>query len=215
MTEPDIVLYHCPGACSQVTVCALEMARLPYRLELINLITGQQLSSEYASVYTLGKVPYLVADGVGLAENIAILSFLADLRPAAGIFPSPTTPRTRADALSGISFCSGTLHPIVRGMANPQRIATGDTSGVRDMAMTLGKKAFAYADERLRRNGWWLGELSIVDVYLSWALTVATRAQFDPAPFPDLAQLPNRLKQSPAFVAMLEEETASKIKLGL
>jgi glutathione S-transferase len=70
------------------------------------------------------------------------------------------------------------------------------------MAMTLGKKSFGYANERLQQKGWWLGEPSIVDVYLNWALSVATKGGFDTSSFPHLAALPERLKQLPAFIAM-------------
>lgn len=215
MKNPEITLYHCPGACSQVTVCALEMSGLPYRLELLNLFAGEHLMSDFAAVTKMAKVPYMLIDGQGLGENVAILSYIAELRPASGVFPATTSPRTRADALSGLSFCSGTLHPIVRGMFNPQRMTTGDTAGVQNMAATLGKKAFSFAEERLEQSGWWLGVPSIVDVYLNWALSVAIRAKFNLSSFPRLKELPERLTQVPAFVAMQKEEEASRAELGL
>lgn len=215
MSDPDIILYHCPSACSQVAVCALEMTGLPFRLELINLFSGEHKSGDYAAINPMAKVPYMLIDGVGLAENVAILFYLGELRPESGIFPKHPSARTRADVISGMSFCSGTLHPIVRGMFNPARLTTGDTQGVRDMAMSLGQKAFAFAEERLGQSGWWLGEPTIVDVYLNWARSVAVKGGFDFSHLPHLAGLPGRLEQIPAFVAMMQQEAASDARLGL
>lgn len=215
MTDPDLVLYHCPGACSQVTVCALEMTKLPYRIELVNVFSGEHLKGDFAALTKLSKVPYLIIDGVGLRENVAILTYLADLRPDGGIFPAPTTIRARAEALSGLSFCSSTLHPILRGMLNPKRLTTGDTEGVRDMARSLGEKSFGYANERLKKQDWWLDQPSIVDIYLNWAWSGVVRAGLDPTPFPRLIRLQERLRELPSFKATLEMEPAFRAKLGL
>lgn len=214
MTDPSITLYHCPAACSQVTVCALEWAGLPYRLELVDVVAGAQLSDGYAAVTRMAKVPYMLIDGDGLGENVALISLIADIRPDAGLLPPATDLRARAEALSGLSFCSGTLHPIVRGLVNPQRVTAGDTAGVRAMSAALANKSFAFAEDRLARTGWWLGAPSIVDVYLNWALSVALRAQFNLTAFPQLASLPVRLETVPAFVAMQQEEAVSRAKLG-
>lgn len=215
MAQREIALYHCPGACSLVTVCALEMAGAPYRLELINLFNGEQLTPEYLAISPLGKVPYMVVDGEGMSENLALITYLATIYPDAGIFPKSASARTIAEAMGGLSFCSGTLHPIVRGMFNPQRLTTGEVKGVQEKAAELAKKSFGYAEKRLAERGWWLDEPSIVDVYLYWAFFVARRGGIDIEHYPRLAGLEEALKVLPGFTAMLHEEAASKNTLGL
>lgn len=215
MSNPDLLLYHFPGACSQVSVCALEMAKLDYRLELVNLPANAQSQPDYLAVSPLGKVPMLLIDGQPLSENAAILTYIAALRPDAGIFPSDPDPRMRAEIVGGMSFCSGTLHPQIRGLANPQRLTAGDGEPVRQKSTELAKKSFAYAERRLAERGWWLGPESIVDVYLNWAFGVARRNGFDVTPYPLLCGLPDRLAERPAFAAMLEEEEESRAALGL
>ena len=212
-TQPQLSLFHFPGACSQVSVCALEEAGLAYKLELINLAAGEQKSTDYLAINPQGKVPYLLIDGQGLSENSAILAYVAALRPQAGLFPDWDDSRARAESIGGMSFCAGTLHPIVRGLANPQRITTGETAGVRAMAMELAGKAFKLAENRLEAHGWWLGEWSIVDVYLQWAFGLATNNGFDPAPFPALTGLTERLSQRPAFRRMIEINQQSRAAL--
>ena len=216
MSDPTLTLYHFPGACSRVTVCALEMAELAYTLELVDLTKGAQGEPGYKTVSPLGKVPSLVIAGVPLTENAAILTYIAALRPAAGIFPADDAPRARAEAVGGLSFCGGTLHPQIRGIANPQRITTGDGAPVRERSIELAAKSFAYAEKRLAAHGWWLGSCSIVDVYLDWAFSVARNAGFDITPFPLLAGLEPRLRDHlPAYVRMIAEERRSRDALGL
>ena len=215
MTNPDLLLYHFPGACSQVAVCALETAGLDYRLELVNLTTNAQSAPEYLTVSPLGKVPMLLIDGKALSENSAILTYIAALRPNSGVFPSDPDPLMRAEIVGGLSFCSGTLHPQIRGLANPQRLTVGDGEPVRQKSTELAKKSFGYAERRLAERGWWLGPESIIDVYLNWAFNVARRAGFDVSAFPLLCGLQERLTARPAFAAMLREEDESRAALGL
>lgn len=213
-TQPELTLYHFPNACSQVAVCALEAAGLTYRLELVNLAAGEQNGAAYKAINPLGKVPLLVIDGQSLAENAAILTYIAALRPEAGLFPASQDPLVRAQAVGGMSFCGCTLHPIVRGLANPLRMTTGDGAPVREKSIELADKSFKQADHRLAANGWWLGEWSIVDVYLNWTLSVALNAGYDASKFPALLSLPDRLSAVPAFVRMQEINAAARAALA-
>ena len=215
MTDPELVLYHFPGACSRVSVCALEWAELPYELRLVNAATGEQTQEAYKAVSAMGKIPVLLIDGEPMLENSAIITLVHALRPDAGVLPSDASPRLRAEGAGGMSFVSGTLHPIVRGLANPQRLTNGDGEGVRDKARELANTAFAYAEKRIAARGWWLGEVSIVDVYLDWAFNVARSKGFDVAPFPELDRLEQRLMALPAYARMQDEERRSLAALGL
>lgn len=215
MTTPDLVLHHFPGACSRVSVCALEMAGLPYRLELVDIIKGAQSEPAYLAVSALGKVPALIVDGEPLLENAAIITLIHALRPEAGILPPDADPLRRAEGAGGLSFCGGTLHPQVRGLANPQRITTGDGEPVRERSHELALKSFGYAERRIADRGWWLGEQSVVDVYLDWAFGVARKAGFATQPFPELDRLGQRLADVPAYAAMLDIEQRARATLGL
>lgn len=215
MTNPDLVLFHFPGACSRVSVCALEMAGLDYRLELINLASGDQGKPEYLAVSPLGKAPALLIDGASLVENAAILSLIHALRPAAGVFPADPTPLEHAEAIGGMSFCGGTLHPLIRGVANPARLTNGEVGPVREKSRELAAKSLAYAERRIAGRDWWLGRPSIVDVYLDWAFSVLRKTDFDLSPYPVIDSLAKRLTAWPAYARMLEIEQQSRERLGL
>lgn len=206
MSETPLVLHHSPNACSQTAVCALEQSGLPYRLELVDLSVGAQTAPAYLAVSPLGKVPALEAEGAVVTENAAVLTYIAALAPDAGLFPAAPTALALSQRQAGLSFCGGTLHPMVRGLAAPQRLTDGDVGGVRSRSTALAAKTFAVADRRMAERGWWLGEESIVDVYLNWAVQTARRSGFDLATLPALAALPDRLMARPAFAAMMRSE---------
>lgn len=215
MTSPTLTLHHFPGACSQVAVCALEEAGLAYTLQLVNITTGDQSRPDFLAISPMGKVPTLLIDGTPLIENAAILTYIATLSPGAGLLPDDGSPLARANAVGGLAFCGGTLHPIVRGIANPARLTTGDGAPVREMATTLAAKSFGYAERRLAERGWWLGQRSIVDVYLHWAFATARKGGMDASALPVLSGLAERLMAMPGFARMQDIETESRAKLGL
>jgi glutathione S-transferase len=215
MSDPELILYHFPGACSQVTVYALEEAKLAYEIRLVDLRHDEQSRPDFLAISPLGKVPTLLIDGVPLTENAAILTYIAGLRPKAELLPDDGTPAGRADLVGGLVFCAGTLHPQVRGIANPQRLTTGDGAPVREKATALAGKSFSEADRRIADRGWWLGQASVIDVYLNWAFITACRGGFASAPFPALAALAGRLAAGrPAFRRMQAREADFRNRLG-
>lgn len=212
---PELILYYFPVACSHVTVCALEEAGLPYDLKLVNLAKGEQGSEEYRQVNPVGKVPAMMIDGELLTENVAIISYIDALKPEAKLLGTDSSPRGRADAIGGLSFCSATLHPQVRGILNPQRLTEGDPEAVRAMSKTLAAKSYAYAEARIAERGWWLGEWSIVDAYLQWTLSIATLGGMDTSAFTNLADHLERLNQRPSIVRARAVAAKAREELGL
>jgi glutathione S-transferase len=213
-TMPSLALYHSPGACSLVCLVALEEAGLPYSLELVDFKAAAHKTPAYAAISPLGKVPALSVDGTIIVENSAIQTYIAALRPEAGLFPDATTPLDLARRQSGLSFCAANLHPIVRGLFNPARLTTGDETGVRTRAAELADTSFAVAERQLAASGWWLGRWSMIDVYLDWALSIARRANYDLSRYPALAGLHERLMKRPAFVKAMTIEAEQEAVLA-
>ena len=212
MRMAELVLYHNPAACSQVSRIALTEVGLDHRVELIDFALDEQNSPGYRELSPLGKVPLLTIDGEPLAENLAILTYIGVSKPDAGLFPPDGSPLAVAQRQSGLAFCSATLHPIVLGIALPSRLTDGDQDGVRSRATALAVRSYGFAEQRLTERGWWLGAWSIVDVYLNWTISTARRGGFDFAPFPLLDSLHDRLLERPAYARVMEadaEATAS------
>jgi len=196
--------FHCPGACSQVSIYALEKAGVPYELRLIDLAQGEQTGREFLSLSPLGKVPCLLIDGEPLTETPAILTYVACAYPESALFPSMADPRSLAEIGRGLSFCASTLHPQIRGIANPARLTTGDHAPVREKASLLANISFKEADRQLSDSGWWLPTCSVIDVYLEWAFATACAAGFEGSQFKRLGNLTDRLADQPAYARMKE-----------
>ena len=211
----DLTLFHYPGACSNAAVVALEQAGLDYGLRLVDLAHGEQNGDAYLGIVALGKIPALKSPDGLITENAAILTYIHGLAPEAGLFPADQSPIAMARRQAGLSFVGGNLHPIVRGLSNPQRLTDTDQDGVRSMAKKLAKKSFGFAEQRLADNGgWWLSEGSIIDVYLNWAAGVARNAGFDLSPFPMLDSLRDRLTARPAYARMEEINARAREELA-
>lgn len=206
----DILLYQFPGACSRVTLNALEEIGCPYRLETVNIRSGAQLSPEYLAINPKGKVPAVAFDGRMLTENAAILYALHQFHPDARLLPTADRLPERFQGLSDLLWCSSTLHPIVRQVRMPAKWTTGDPEGVAaDGKSKLGKEC-ARLNERLAGARWWYGDRwSIVDVYVYWAYSTAAKGGFSLDIYPELLAHAARVRERPSFQRALQAEIES------
>ena len=84
------LLLGCRGCGSAIVECAFALAGLPYDYEEVDYSPGSPTRERLLAVNPLGQVPALVLpDGRVLTESLAILHWLDDLAPAAGLIPPP------------------------------------------------------------------------------------------------------------------------------
>jgi maleylacetoacetate isomerase len=80
---------------------ALNIKRVPYEEEMIDLAAGDQLKPAILSLNPQGAVPILVDDdGPPLTQSLAILEFLEELYPEPPLLPSKPRDRERVRSLS-------------------------------------------------------------------------------------------------------------------
>jgi glutathione S-transferase len=94
MTE-EIVFYHNPQSRSQMAHWMLEEAAAPYKIVPIDFAKGENRAPAFLAVNPMGKLPTIVHRGVVVTETAAIIAYIADAFPAAGLAPPP------GDALRG------------------------------------------------------------------------------------------------------------------
>lgn len=214
MTE--FTLHFAPDTCARVPLTALEQIGCDYSIEVVAFKIGQHRSPEYLALNPGGKVPTLVIDGQPLSENVAILSWLADKFPEAGLLP-PAEGLARYQQLADLAWCASGLHPIVTRLRIPHFFCAhpeGQQS-VFAMAEAAMKLALGIAEERLAHAPWWYGDAwSIVDSYINWAWFRVTGTEFDASGFPNLAKHDEALKKRPAVARMLARnaEIASELE---
>jgi glutathione S-transferase len=110
----SIILYHTPGACSRVTLNALEEIGLPFEDRPIDIFKGAQARPDYLAVNPKGKVPALDIDWRILTETPAILWYLAQRSGAAALLPTSADGGIAIETLIDLSWFSNTLHVLVR-----------------------------------------------------------------------------------------------------
>ena len=85
----NITLYHNgPSTCSQKVRMILELKKIKYQSELIDLFTGEQHSPEYIKLNPNHLVPTLVVDNNVLLESSLINEYLEDTFPEEPARPS-------------------------------------------------------------------------------------------------------------------------------
>lgn len=84
MTKP-IILHHVPHSRSSRVLWALEELGLDYEVELYQIADGSTHSPEMLARSPAGRVPALEIDGTNIFESGAILQYLAETRPDAGL----------------------------------------------------------------------------------------------------------------------------------
>ena len=209
---PEITLFHFPGACSRVTMTALEMTGAAFADRLVDIMSGEQMSSEYKAINPRGKVPALLVDARLMTENVAILTWLANCFPEAGLLPNVGSDWDRAQQLADLVWISATLHPYVRANKMPVRWTVGDEAPVRERGRQLLAPALAQLENRLATNDWWYDGISIVDVYLYWCYTTAESGHFPLGAFPNIANHRQRVEAFPPFRRALAREAAASAR---
>jgi glutathione S-transferase len=205
----EATLYMYPGACSRVTMTALEEIGMPYQAVTINLGSGAQQSADYLALNRKGKVPTLSINGKVLTENAAILAFLDRLHPEAALLPHSDDLFEAALPLSDLIWCSSTLHPEVRQVRAPAKWTVGDPAGVHADGLKKFAKSCAYIVSRVEANRWWFGDWSIIDTYLYWAYSTAAKGGFPLNEYPALVSHADRVRARPSFQCALTRELAA------
>jgi len=199
MTSP-LKLYFFPGTCARVALTALEQSGASFDTQLVNFVTGENRSSDYLKINPKGKVPALQVGEWILTENVAIESWLARAYPAAGILPVGGNSHEESEALSDLSWCASSIHPLVTHIVLPQLFC--DTPDGIERVWAMAGQAIAWhlqiLERRLSMQPWMRAECSAVDWYVEWIWSQILAGGFNPAPFPKLAEHSVRVCALPA-----------------
>jgi glutathione S-transferase len=109
MTE-EIVFYHNPQSRSQMAHWMLEEAGAPYKIVPIDFAKGENRAPAFLAVNPMGKLPTIVHRGVVVTETAAIIAYIADAFPAAGLAPPPDDP-SRGAYYRWLFFGAGCFEP--------------------------------------------------------------------------------------------------------
>lgn len=205
-----LVLWAAPGACSRISLTALLHCGQAFRLAGVALARGEQLRPDYLALNPKGKVPLLQTPHGPLTETLAIVCWLDEQHPQAGLLPRGGWPR--AQALSWLAFVNAGLHPLLYRARMPQRIHadTGAHAGVREAALAELQAQLQVAEDTLADGRAWLmgPHWCIADEALGWLWMRSLQSGLAPGPFAAVAALADRLAAQPTHQDTLRAEAA-------
>jgi len=200
-------LHHAPMACSLASRFALAEAGLAHEVVVVRTSRGENRAEAYLQINPRGKVPALQTDEGVITESTAILPFIADLAPQAGLLP-PAGTFARAQAQSWLSFLSSTVHAAYTGALRPETVAGCDAEALQSVQLARIGAALQDVDAHLAKQDHLLDAFSLCDLYLLvfllWRGAPAVAGKLPPLPNLDAFQ--QRMLARPALAAILGEE---------
>ena len=196
-------LYYSPGACSLSPHIALLEAGLPFTLEKVDLKDKKLASGgDYNGVNGKGYVPALQLDnGQTLTEGPAIVQYIADQKPAAGLAPAAGT-MERYRLQEWLNFITAELDKSMGSMFNPAQ-----TPEWKDAVKATLSKRLDWLSRQLEGKQYLMGEkFSVADGYLFTVLNWAPMVGFDLGRWPVIGQYAARVGQRPKVVEAMKAE---------
>jgi len=198
-------LYTSPGACSTANHIALQWAGGPFDIEIVT--REQRQSPEYLAINPAGTVPVLRDGDYILTQNAAILGYIADTWPAAGLAGDGSA-RQRAEANRWLAFVNSDLHPAFKPIFGPARYLAEEPhhEAVKARARSNVRVLFERANQRLADRQWLAGFRSYADPYLYVTLRWAANTGVDLGGLDHLATFKQRMDADAGVQAALKAE---------
>ena len=197
-------LYYSPGACSLSPHIVLRETGLPFDLVMASTKTHKLADgTDYYTINPKGYVPLLeLDDGQRLTEGPAIVQYLADLKPEAGLIaPAGTMERVRV--VQWLAFVSSELHKTF----SPWLWHADTAASTRQVVLDRLATRFAELDRLFAKQPFLAGaRYSVADAYAFTILNWARVLRIDLAPYPAVAAYLERVGARPAVQAAMEAE---------
>jgi glutathione S-transferase len=199
-------LYFFPMACSLASRIALTEAGVEAQYLLAHIWTKTVVDdgSDFLGVSPKGAVPVLVLEnGERLTESAAVLQYIADLKPEAGLAPRFGDP-DRYRLQEWLSFIGAEIH---KAFLFPTFWYKDDGSLAKPRAritQTLSVPSAHLADREFLVGN----RFTVADAHLIWALLLLRPAGVDIAQWPSLSGYLARMQARPAVREAIATEMA-------
>ncbi len=195
-----LTLHFASGTCALASHILLEQTGAPYDAVRVDFASSAQRSPEFLRLNPKGRVPTLVTDRGILTETPAILLYLCQTFPQAGLAPLDD-PFALAQAQAFNSYLCSTVHVAhahkrrgARWADEPEAIAAMQ----KKVAHNMGE-CFELIEHTMFTGPWVLGaHYSLCDPYLFTIAGWLEGDQVDIARFPKVAAHRERMRELPA-----------------
>lgn len=196
-------LYFAPGACSLSPHICLREAGLQFDLEQVDLAAKKTKSgADYWKINPKGYVPALeLRPGKVVTEGPAIVQYIADQKPEAGLVPKVGTPE-RTQTQERLNFISSEIHKTLGWMFNPQL-----PEGFRTVATDRLAKRLDVVEAELDGKQYLAGEnFGAADAYLFTVLRWTKPLKISLEKWPNLTAFMERVASRSSVQAALKAE---------
>ena len=204
----SLKLFFAPGACSFVPHAMLELAEVAFEPQMVKLHKGEQRSPEYLALNPRGQVPVLVDGDEVITQIVAILLYLDEKLPMAGILPPAGLERARA--LQVLAWMNNTVHPTFTHVFMPQKFTDDDAAqkAIRDFGAARYRELLAEIEALAEKAAPWMVGVrpGALDAYALTLLRWGGYAGINPQDFPATWALVQRFAELPGVARAIERE---------
>jgi glutathione S-transferase len=196
-------LYYSPGTCALSPHIVLLELGLPYTLEKVDFATKKTSAGiDYFTINSKGAVPALqLDDGRVLTEGPAIVQYLADQKPEAGLAPRAGT-FERYRLMEILNYITSEVHKGFSPLFNPKISADWKASALANL-----EKKFDWLSGFLEKKAFLMGDaFTVADAYLFTVLNWTRHLKIDLGRWPVLNAYQSRIAPRPKVQQALREE---------
>lgn len=199
--KPKLKLYsYWRSSCSWRVRIALHLKGLDYESIAVNLLKGDQFSSEFQNLNPLGYVPVLVDEDIVVTDSFAIVMYLEEKYPQHPLLPQNLQKKALNYQVANIVASS--IQPLqnmsvlnyIEGKLGPdERLSWAQNQVTRGLA-ALEKLLKGHAGKYATGN-----EIALADLFLAPQIGSTKRFNINMAEFPLLKRLNDAYSDVPAF----------------
>ena len=197
-------LYFSPLACSLATRIALYEAGVDAAYVQVDSKTKKtEDGRDFTAIHSLGLVPVLeIEPGEVLTENAAILQYVAERYPEAGLAPDDPAGKTRLRQI--LSFISTELH---KGLFAPLLDKTAHPEVIAYIRKRVDSR-MNWLEQRLTGRQFLLDRFSVADGYLYTVLNWSLVTDVDLKNWPAVHAYHEGIQKRPSVARAFAEERA-------
>ncbi|MET0336827.1 MAG: glutathione S-transferase family protein [Caulobacter sp.] len=196
----NLTIYGAAGSGSVPVEAALTLLGIEHDVVEAPTWEGEAQQAKVAPVNPMRQIPALVfPDGEVMTESAAILTWLADSYPEAGLAPGLTDPR-RKQFLRWMTYIPASIYSMFWVRDEPSRLADGTAAEKVIEARTLERIADCWRmmDEQVEPGTYILGEqLTVLDLYVTVISRWRPRRRRFYEIAPKLSQVVRRVDEHP------------------
>ena len=204
----SLKLYFAPGACSFVPHAMLELAEVAFEPQMVKLHKGEQRSPEYLALNPRGQVPVLVDGDEVVTQIVAILLYLDEKLPMAGILPPAGLERARA--LQVLTWMNNTVHPTFTHVFMPHKFTDDEAAqkAIREFGAARYRELLGEIEALAAKAAPWMvgARPGALDAYALTLLRWGGYAGINPVDFPATWELVQRFAELPGVARAIERE---------